>query len=252
MELIQTVGFLDIVFIVILVISIFLGLLRGVVREVLSLVGLAAAIYFAFKFSDWLEKNYISYFFEQSRVSYPLAFIIIIITTIFCVALINLFIGQLLRVSGLSFLNRILGMVFGALRGTVLCAILVIVIGFIPGFSQEKWWEDSTFAPFFKVIASHSVEYMPKNIGSYFGSTTKTTTNLGNEIINETQPANKEKSLRPIKKDKNMVENVLPSIDDGLKETKKTNFELGLTSGEDEEVNSSNKNDKKLVMESYQ
>ncbi len=91
MDILQTIGLLDLVFIVILVISMLLGLIRGAIREVLSLIGLVASIYLAFKFSDPLAKAYVSRVFEDPRISYIVTFVLIIVATLFAVTLVNLF-----------------------------------------------------------------------------------------------------------------------------------------------------------------
>ncbi len=201
MDFLQSIGILDIIFIIILAISTLIGLFRGAVREVLSLVGLAVSIYLAFKFADALSNNYISQFFEQQpRISYIIAFVIIIVASIFAIALINLLFSQLLKVSGLSFVDRFLGLVFGILRGGLFCAILTMVITFIPGTTQADWWKKSSLAPFFQNIASYSSDYIPDSVKNYFSKD------------NEANKATKNHTGSDIKED---IELVLQSIGDG-------------------------------------
>lgn len=192
MDILQMVGILDLIFIVILAVSTLLGLIRGVIREVLSLVGLVASVYLAFKFSDALSKTYTSQVFEDSRISYIVTFVLIIVATLFAVTLVNLFFSQLLRASGLSFVNRFFGMVFGVLRGTLICSILVLVIGFVPGITSEKWWKDSSLAPIFKNITKTSLKYLPDEVASYFESAKDSVGKAAGEIL----PSG---SLRPSK-----------------------------------------------------
>lgn len=177
------VGILDLVFIVILAISILLGLIRGAIREVLSLVGLGASVYLAFKFSDTLSKTYVSQIFEDTRISYIVTFVLIIVATLFAVTLINLFFSQLLKASGLSFVNRFLGMIFGILRGMVICCILVLIIGFVPGITSKNWWKESSLAPIFKNTTKTSLKYLPDEVAGYFdsakGSVNKAVNKLG-------------------------------------------------------------------------
>ncbi len=222
MDFLQSVGILDIIFIAILAISVLIGLMRGAVREVLSLVGLVASVYLAFKFADMVSKQYISQFFEQQpRISYIIAFVIIIVVTIFIIALINLLISQLLKASGLSFVDRLLGLIFGTLRGGIFCAILVMVISFIPGATQENWWKKSTLAPFFQKIAAHSSDYIPDEVKNYFNKDKQknhATTNP--QTNNSTQPTTPESKV------KQEVDIILNSIDSSLQETKKPTIQL--------------------------
>lgn len=170
MELIETIGILDIIFIGILVISVVVGLIRGAIREILSLVGLFLSVYLAFKFSDTLAKNYVSRVFESEHISYITSFILIVVGTIFAIALVNLLISQLLKASGLSWFDRILGVVFGLLRGGVICVIIVTVLGLLPSVTSSNWWMQSTLAPIFKEVASMGTNYMPESVAKYFDS----------------------------------------------------------------------------------
>lgn len=170
MELIETIGILDIIFIGILVISVVIGLIRGAIREVLSLVGLFLSVYLAFKFSDVLANSYVSKVFESEHISYITSFILIVVGTIFAIALINLLISQLLKASGLSWFDRILGVVFGLIRGGVICVIIVTVLGLLPSVTSSNWWIQSTLAPIFKEVASMGTNYMPESVAKYFDS----------------------------------------------------------------------------------
>lgn len=265
MEFLQSVGLLDIVFIAILSISILIGLIRGAIREVLSLVGLAAALYLAFKFSDMVSKNYVSQFFEQPKISYIISFILIIVAAIFTIALINLFISQLLKASGLSFINRLLGLVFGALRGAIICSIIVLVIGFIPGATEENWWKESTLAPFFRNIAKRSFDYMPKEVIDYVDSTKKNiekTTGINRGEPSADQPSG---SVRPSSSEQQAVDHILQSIDQSLKSTEtqpmspqptiqleSSNGTVSPTDAETKPNNPPTPEKPKLILESYE
>lgn len=191
METLQHIGLLDIIFIAILVISTLIGLIRGAIREVLALLGLVIALYLAFSFSDTVSKNYVSTFFEAPKISYIISFILIIVVSLFTIALVNLFFSQLLRASGLSFVNRFLGMIFGILRGVLIASIIALVLNFIPGLVNKSWYVDSAMAPVFRSIANQALAYLPKEINDYLDSTKQkvgqvTGTAVGSAL---TQPA---------------------------------------------------------------
>lgn len=166
-DILKTLGVLDLIFLSILIVSVLLGLIRGVVREILSIVALVTSIYFAFKFSETLSTNYVSALFGDAKISYILSFTLIIVATLFAITLVNLFFSQLLRASGLGLLNRVLGMIFGLLRGALICSVLVIVLGLLPGAVNSSWWQASSLAPVFEKIASKIVSHVPDNVASY-------------------------------------------------------------------------------------
>lgn len=183
METLEVIGILDIAFIAILIISVLVGLIRGAVREVLSLVGLAVAVYLAFSFSEMVSKEYLSKFFESPKVSYIVSFILIIVASIFTIALVNLFFSQLLRASGLSFINRFFGMVFGLLRGVLICSIITLILNFVPGLTQSSWYKASSTASVFRSIANQALAYLPKEINDYLDSTKKTVGSVAEGVM---------------------------------------------------------------------
>lgn len=194
MEVLEVIGILDIAFIAVLIISVLVGLIRGAVREVLSLVGLAVAVYLAFSFSEMVSKEYLSKFFESPKVSYIVSFILIIVASIFTIALVNLFFSQLLRASGLSFVNRFFGMVFGLVRGVLICSIITLILNFIPGLTKSSWYKASSTAPVFRSIANQALAYLPKEINDYLDSTKKTVGSVAEGVIegavkDRTQPS---------------------------------------------------------------
>ncbi len=164
METVQNMNTLDLILIAILLISVIIGLIRGGVREILSIVGLALAIFLAFTFADKIGKDYISKFFDSPSISYTVAFTLIIIITILAVGLVNLLISQLLKASGLSFLNRFLGIVFGFIRGGVISSIIILVLGLIPGISSKDWWTQSKSVPILREVTDILKPYIPEKI----------------------------------------------------------------------------------------
>src|SRR3546814_17885710 len=58
-------------------------------------------------------------------------------------------IGKLVRATGLSGTDRLLGLVFGLLRGGGLAVVLVLVLGFTP-LPSDPWWRQSQLLPGFE------------------------------------------------------------------------------------------------------
>jgi len=65
-------------------------------------------------------------------------------------ALINHLLGELIRVTGLSGTDRLLGMVFGALRGALVVVVLVALGHHL--FSEDAWWRESLLVPHFAML----------------------------------------------------------------------------------------------------
>jgi membrane protein required for colicin V production len=131
----------------ILVVSCFFGLVRGFVREALSLVIWILAALGARIFTASLEPIFT--FIETPSLRTLTAFLSIFFGILLLGAIAQYFIGTLIKVSGLSFIDRTLGIGFGALRAWVLIMILLLVALKLTNLHQDPWWQQSQLIPFF-------------------------------------------------------------------------------------------------------
>ncbi|ERP86601.1 MAG: colicin V production CvpA [Alcanivoracaceae bacterium] len=134
----------DGIILVVIAVSALLSVRRGFTREAFSLLTWVAAFIIARLFSPALE------IVLQEQISTPslrtaVAFGTLFALTLIVGALINHLLGELIRVTGLSSTDRLLGMVFGALRGVLLMVVLVALGRHL--FAADKWWQDSTLVP---------------------------------------------------------------------------------------------------------
>ena len=61
-------------------------------------------------------------------------------------------ISKLVRLSVLSGMDRLAGAAFGAARGILLAALLVLA-GEFAGFSNDEWWDRSLLIPYLEQVA---------------------------------------------------------------------------------------------------
>jgi len=125
------VNWLDIVIAVVLVVSIFMGLKAGLIRAVLSLVGLALGIFLAGRF-------YLSFAgvfsFLPDAAARVVAYILIIILVMLVIALIAWLLDKVISAVMLGWINRLGGAVFGLLLGGLFCgAILAVWVKYAGG-----------------------------------------------------------------------------------------------------------------------
>lgn len=159
----ENLNYLDVILGAVVVLSALIGLARGLVKEVLSLIAWAVAIYVAWKFAEPVADDYIRQFIDDSLISYLAAFGALFIVVLFVVGLCNLIISQLLTTTGLSGFDRFLGMLFGLARGVVIGALLVFVIGLTP-LTKESWWQTSRLQPGFAGIGEWGWAKLPADI----------------------------------------------------------------------------------------
>ena len=147
-------------------ISALISLFRGFVREALSVVGLAAAIWVAVTFYDQASDLLVNV------ISLPtgrrvIAFVALIVVSLLIAGLINHLIGKLVDKAGLTGTDRMLGVVFGVVRGVAVVGLLVLLAG-LTQVPQDPWWQQSMLMEHFQKLAQMAIEFLPPDIVAHF------------------------------------------------------------------------------------
>lgn len=141
----------DIVFLVIIALSAMSGLFRGFVKEALSLASWVAAIFVAGVFSTELA-DMMSGLIENESLRRIAAFALLFVMTIFFGALLSNLASGLTSAAGLGGTDRVLGMLFGILRG-VLITVLILFFTRPLDFTQD-WFQGSFLVPYIVELSS--------------------------------------------------------------------------------------------------
>jgi membrane protein required for colicin V production len=150
---------------IILIISSLVGLLRGFVKEAFALVTWMAAVWVGMQYSrdvSPLLQNQLQY--PSARIA--VAFVALFIVTLLVGSLISFLLGQLVQKTGLSGSDRLVGLVFGAGRGAVLVAAVVLLAGLTP-LPEDSWWKQSQLIPPFQTLAVWLKEHIPSGLAGY-------------------------------------------------------------------------------------
>ena len=126
------------------------GLLRGFVKELLSLASWVAAFFVARLFSFKLS-NFMVDWIDQPQFRVIAAFAILFAVTLVVGALINNVFSRLVSATGLSGTDRLFGMVFGVVRGGLLVIIMVSLLSLTP-VSNDQWWQNSLIIHHFILV----------------------------------------------------------------------------------------------------
>jgi membrane protein required for colicin V production len=156
----------DIAILSIIGVSAVISLFRGLVREALSLVGLAVSIWIAVTFYNQAADLLIEY------ISIPtgrrvLAFVAIVVVSLLVTGIINHIIGKLVENTGLSGTDRMLGVIFGAVRGIAIVGVLVLLLG-LTQVPSDPWWHESMFMKHFEELALVAISFLPPDIMAHF------------------------------------------------------------------------------------
>jgi len=156
----------DFIVLGIIAISIIISLMRGFVKEALSLAGWLVALWVAMTFSSGMAELFGSSI-KDPTLRLLAAFITLFILSLVVGAIVNFFATQLVQRTGLTGVDRTIGVVFGLLRGILLVTIIVMLLG-LTTLPKEAWWDESFFMFRFEAIATWLKDLLPDDIAQYF------------------------------------------------------------------------------------
>ncbi len=153
----------DWVILAVIGVSTLISLVRGFVREVLSLVAWVAAFWIALTFAD-LAAPYLGFLSGSDVVRMVVAFVALFVTALVAFAIVNFLIAKLVEQTGLSGTDRAIGMLFGLARGVVLVAAALLVAA-LAGHEDSSWWTDSRLVDPFIPLVEWMRGWLPQEIG---------------------------------------------------------------------------------------
>lgn len=159
-------AWLDIVILAIILLSALISLVRGFVREAFSLAVWVLAFWVSWSFFRDLEVP-LQAWIESPTVRLGVAFAALMIATLVVGGLVNFLIIQLVERSGMSGSDRLIGMVFGAARGVLLVAVLVLLAGLTP-MPEEDWWLESGLVGYFQELSYWLRDLLPPEFADHF------------------------------------------------------------------------------------
>lgn len=149
----------------VLALSMLVGAWRGLVYEVLSLLGWVLAFYAA----QWLAPQIAVLLPLQSvsePVRYAAAFALIFIAFVFAWGLLVFLVKKLVDSIGMRPADRTLGAAFGLVRGLVLLLAATVVIN-MTALKRSDWWLESTGAQGLSSILKGLKPALPERFTQY-------------------------------------------------------------------------------------
>ena len=156
---------LDWVFLTVLVASLALGAWRGLVYEVLSVLGWIAA----FVLAQWLAADAAAWLpmgGTGDAMRYAAGFVVVFIAAEFAAGLLAWLVKKLVEAVGLRPVDRTLGAAFGLVRGAVLLLAAAVVVNLTPLRSGE-WWTESKGAGVSTTVLKGLKPVLPERFGQY-------------------------------------------------------------------------------------
>jgi len=126
------------------------GVLRGFVREAVSLVFWVIAIWAAWKLGPLVEPH-LGGLLADPNVAPWVGRLVVLVLVLLLGWLVGMLLSHFTRSLGLGVMDRVLGLLFGLLRGLVLVGLLIIG-GELLHLNQEAWWHRSELVPYGETI----------------------------------------------------------------------------------------------------
>src|SRR5665213_892652 len=136
----------DYLIIATVVISATVGLLRGLLREVIALITWIVAAFVAWHFAGVLEPH-LGGVLRQDDVRPWVARLLLFVAVLLLGHALGALIGYFVRLSLFTGIDRFLGLLFGLLRGAVMVGAAVIVCQVVR-LDSEPWWHESVLLPY--------------------------------------------------------------------------------------------------------
>lgn len=126
---------------VIIALSSLMSLKRGFIKEALSLATWVVAFVVARTFHPNFQ-TLLTDSIEQPTLQVIAAFSILFVGTLLIGAGVNFLVGTLIRLTGLTPIDRTLGVAFGLARGLILSVVMIAVLRLTP-LTHSDWWQNS-------------------------------------------------------------------------------------------------------------
>ena len=155
---------IDFAILAVIGLSSLISLVRGFVKEALSLVTWFAAFFVASNFFGELAIYFTS--ISDTMLRNGAAIIALFVATLILGSIVNYVIGTLVDKTGLSGTDRVLGVCFGAIRGVLIVSAIIFFLDTFTSAAKAIWWQQSVLIPEFGIVVNWFFEFM-KNSSSF-------------------------------------------------------------------------------------
>lgn len=152
----------DYVLLLILVLSVVISVVRGLVKEVLSLASWIGAFLVA-KYGAPVVASWLPGVVSHPNVRLGLGFVLVLVATVLLFSLLAMQVAKLVKLTGLTGTDRTLGALFGLARGFLIAMIAVLFAGLTP-VPQERYWRDAMFSAPLQTAALWIAPVLPDDI----------------------------------------------------------------------------------------
>ena len=148
--------------------SVIFSVMRGMIKEVLSILGWVAAFY--------VGRTYTSQLLPMMPADIPseslrilAAFLVLFLATLLLSTLLAIAISTVFKKIGLGWLDRLLGAFFGVFRGLLIICILVFLAG-LTELPKDARWKNAMFSSPIDALVISMLPWLPEGIAKHVKS----------------------------------------------------------------------------------
>jgi membrane protein required for colicin V production len=144
----QVMNWIDAAIVVILILSMVMGFINGLVKEVASLAALILGIWGAIKFSSFTAGKLYDYFDMTGNYVSIIAFVITFMIIVVIIHFIGIIADKIIDAVSLGLLNKLLGILFGLIKSVLIMSVFFVVLNAVDGrrpFLPKERIEESIF-----------------------------------------------------------------------------------------------------------
>lgn len=142
--------------------SVILSVMRGLIKEVLSILGWVAAFYVGRTYTNQLLPMMPADIPSES-LRILAAFLVLFLATLLVSTLLAIAISAVFKKIGLGWLNRLLGALFGMFRGLLIVCILVFLAG-LTELPKDPRWKNAMFSSPIEALVISMLPWLPEGI----------------------------------------------------------------------------------------
>jgi len=155
---------LDIFFIIIILITLIMGAVKGFLRQVIGLFAVIAGLFLAIEYYHPVS-NVVFELIPHRIAANFLGFLFVFIVTLVLGWLIGISVSKVIK-GHVKLLDRVLGGGFGVLKGILICVVIVLALLIFP--INKRWLGESQLAPHCLQISKAFVYLFPEGLKEKF------------------------------------------------------------------------------------
>ena len=143
-------------------VSLVVGAWRGLVREVLSILGWIIAFLAASLLAGPLGPA-MPQAIPSPELRVAAAYVAVFVVALIATALLGLLLSKIVKAAGLGGVDRMLGMLFGAARGLLIVLVAALLAG-LSSAPRQPFWRDSASGPLLAHAARALKPLLPQTL----------------------------------------------------------------------------------------